>query len=157
MKAVREITREDIPLISHIMVRSFRSAFRDFVTPETMDACTVPENCQAMLDTIYLQGNMHFLLAEDQGFLCWQEAGDAVEIVAVHSLPESWGTGIGKTMMESALKQIGRQPVFLWVFRDNRRARRFYEKQGFRWDGTQRTSKFDGALEVCYRRNGRDL
>ena len=29
-------------------------------------------------------------------------------------------------------------------------ARRFYEKHGFRWDGSERVSEFDGALEVRY-------
>ena len=151
---VRAVTREDIPLVSRIMVTSFRTAFADCVTPETMDACADPENCRAMLDAIYLEGSMKFLLAGEQAFLCWREDGDATEIVAVHSLPESWGTGLGQAMMEAALAQIGPGPVYLWVFRDNKRARRFYEKHGFRWDGNERVSKFDGAVEVCYRRQG---
>jgi RimJ/RimL family protein N-acetyltransferase len=53
-------------------------------------------------------------------------------------------------MLEEALGQIGDCPVFLWAFQENRRARRFYEKHGFCWDGTERVSEFDGALEVRY-------
>lgn len=53
-------------------------------------------------------------------------------------------------MLTEALNQIGNQPVFLWAFEENVRARRFYEKHGFRWDGTQRLSEFDGAIEVRY-------
>lgn len=30
------------------------------------------------------------------------------------------------------------------------RARRFYEKKGFRHDGTERVSEFDGAVELRY-------
>jgi RimJ/RimL family protein N-acetyltransferase len=75
---------------------------------------------------------------------------DSVEIVAIHSLPESWGTGLGYAMLEEALNQIGNQPVFLWAFKENKRARRLYEKHGFRWDGTERVSEFDSALEVRY-------
>lgn len=154
---VREVRSEDIPLVSRIMVTSFRAAFADFVTPQTMDTCADPENCRRMLDTVYSEGKMQFLLAGDRGFLCWQEDGDAVEIVAVHSLPESWGTGVGKAMMAAALEQIGSRSVYLWVFRDNKRARHFYEKQGFHWDGRERISKFDGAVEVCYCRQGGGL
>lgn len=150
---VRSVTGEDIPLISHIMVTSFRTAFADFVTAQTMDACADPQNCSAMLEAVYQEGKMHFLLADNRGFLCWREDGDAAEIVAVHSLPESWGTGVGKAMLEAALEQLGPRPVYLWAFRDNIRARRFYEKHGFHWDGRERVSKFDGALEVCYRRH----
>ena len=53
-------------------------------------------------------------------------------------------------IVEEALNQIGDQPVFLWAFKENKRARRFYEKHGFRWDGSERVSEFDGALEVRY-------
>ena len=53
-------------------------------------------------------------------------------------------------MLTQALKQIGQQRVSLWAFKDNTRARRFYEKHGFSWDGTERISEFDGALEVRY-------
>ena len=63
---------------------------------------------------------------------------------------ESWGTGLGHAMLEEALNQIGNQHVFLWAFKENKRARRFYEKHGFRWDGSERVSEFDGALEVRY-------
>ena len=46
--------------------------------------------------------------------------------------------------------QIGDRPVHLWVFKENTRARRFYEKHGFHSDGSERVSEFDGALEVRY-------
>jgi RimJ/RimL family protein N-acetyltransferase len=54
-------------------------------------------------------------------------------------------------MLTKALEQIGDRPVYLWTFRENIRARRFYEKQGFHWDGAERVSEFDGAIEVCYK------
>ena len=53
-------------------------------------------------------------------------------------------------MLAEALKQIGEGTVFLWAFRENKRARRIYEKHGFRWAGTARISEFDGGAEVRY-------
>ena len=150
MISVRKAKYEDMALAAKIMVTSFRTAFVDFVSPETMDACTNPENCRAMLEHIYQEGKMHFLMGGDKGFLCWQETEEGAEIVAIHSLPVSWGTGLGHAMLTEALKQIGNRPVHLWAFKENTRARRFYEKHGFHWDGTERVSEFDGALEVRY-------
>lgn len=141
---------EDMAIAAGIMVISFRTAFTALVSPETMDACTNPANCRAMLEHIYREGKMRFLMGGSQGFLCWQETQAGAEIVAVHSLPESWGTGLGHAMLTEALKQIGNGPVYLWAFKENTRARRFYEKHGFRWDGSERISEFDGALEVRY-------
>ena len=147
---VRNATFEDMALAAGIMVTSFRTAFAAFVSPETMDVCTNPENCRAMLKSIYQEGKIHFLMGGEQGFLCWQETEDGAEILAIHSLPESWGTGLGHAMLTQALKQIGGRPVYLWAFKENTRARRFYEKHSFRWDGTERVSEFDGALELRY-------
>ena len=147
---VRNATFEDMALAAGVLVTSFRKAFADFVPPETMDACTNPDNCRAMLENIDREGKLHFLMGGDKGFLCWQETEDGAEIVAIHFLPESWGTGLGHAMLTEALKQIGDRPVHLWAFKENNRARRFYEKHGFRWDGTERASEFDGALEVRY-------
>ena len=147
---VRNAELEDMKQLGHIMAVSFRTAFADFVSQRTMDACAKEDNCAAMLKDIYREGKMHFLVGENSGMLVWQKVQDSAEIVAIHSLPESWGTGLGHAMLEEALNQIGNKPVFLWAFKENKRARHFYEKHGFHWDGSERVSEFDGALEVRY-------
>ncbi len=149
---VRAANFEDMTLLGHIMSVSFRTAFSSFITKETLNACAREDNCTALLEGIFREGTMHFLIGEDSGMLVWQETEDAAEIVAIHSLPESWGTGLGAAMLAEALKQIGNKPVFLWAFKENTRARRFYEKHGFRHDGSERISEFDGAAEVRYRK-----
>ena len=147
---VRNAELEDMNLLGHIMSVSFRTAFSGFVSRQTLDACAREDRCAALLEGIFREGKMHFLTGEDSGMLVWQQTPEGAEIVAIHSLPESWGTGLGHALLAEALKQIGDQPVFLWVFKENTRARRFYEKHGFRWDGTERVSEFDGAWEVRY-------
>ena len=140
----------DMKQLGHIMSISFRAAFSDFINRETIATCAREDGCIALLEGLYREGRMHFLIGGNSGMLCWQETENGAEIVAIHSLPESWGTGLGRAMLTEALRQIGDRPVFLWAFRENKRARRFYEKQGFCWDGSQRVSKFDGAVEVRY-------
>lgn len=147
---VRNANFEDMAIASKIMITSFRNSFSSFISQETMDRCTNPENCQKMLEGIFQEGKMHFLMSGNQGFLCWQETEDGVEIVALHTRPESWGSGLGHELLTHALAQIGNWPVYLWAFKENTRARRFYEKHGLNWDGMERVSEFDGALEVRY-------
>lgn len=149
---VRPAQLSDMKRMGHIMAVSFRSAFSGFITAGTLEACAVEENCAALLEGIFREGKMQFLMGGDSGMLCWQESGEGAEIVAIHSLPERWGTGLGHAMLTAALDEIGDRPVFLWAFRENFRARRFYEKHGFTWDGAERISEFDGAVEVRYRR-----
>ena len=147
---VRNAELEDMNLLGHIMSVSFRTAFSGFVSRQTLDACAREDRCAALLEGIFREGKMHFLTGEDSGMLVWQQTPEGAEIVAIHSLPESWGTGLGHALLAEALKQIGDQPVFLWAFKENTRARRFYEKHCFHWDGSERVSKFDGAWEVRY-------
>lgn len=147
---VRNAKFEDMKQLGHILSVSFRAAFSEFVIKQTLDACTQEDSCIALLEGLYREGKMHFLIGENSGMLVWQEGEDGAEIVAIHSLPESWGTGLGRGMLTEALRQIGERPVFLWAFQENKRARRFYEKNGFFWDGRERVSEFDGAMEVRY-------
>lgn len=154
---VKNADFEDVKLMSEIMVKSFRYAFSAFISKQTMDAYTIEENCRVMLENLYIEGKMHFLLGEKSGMLVWQNAEDNLaEIVAIHSLPKSFGTGLGEAMLKKALSQMketGQKSVFLWAFKENKRARRFYEKHGFTVDGTERISEFDDAVEVRYIKN----
>lgn len=147
---IRNAKLEDMKQLGHIMSVSFRTAFAGFVSRQTLETCAREESCIALLEGIFREGKVQFLIGEDSGMLAWQHVEEKAEIVAIHSLPESWGTGLGAAMLSEALRQIGERPVFLWAFRENQRARRFYEKQGFSWDGTERISEFDGAPEVRY-------
>ena len=149
---IRNAVLEDMVQAGHIMSVSFRTAFADFVSQQTMDACAREDNCIALLEGIFLEGKLHFLMGGNSGMLAWQQTEHGAEIIAIHTLPEGRGTGLGTAMLTAALDQIGKQPVFLWAFKENTRARRFYEKHGFRWDGSERVSEFDGALEVRYQK-----
>ena len=150
---IRNAEFADMKRLGHIMSVSFHSAFSEFISQETLNECAREENCVTLLENLYREGRLHFLIGGQCGMLVWQAWEDSAEIAAIHSLPESWGTGLGHDMLTEALDQIratGKPEVFLWAFKENRRARRFYEKHGFRWDGSERVSEFDGAREVRY-------
>ena len=60
------------------------------------------------------------------------------ELVSLYGHPDYWERGYGSIVMEEVLrrlKQAGYPGCFLYVLRENARARRFYEKHGFAWDG----------------------
>lgn len=56
------------------------------------------------------------------------------EIISMYVLPGHWRCGYGRALMVEALerlRQAGMHGCFLWVLRENRRARDFYEAMGF--------------------------
>ena len=149
---VRNAVPEDCCALGEIMAVSFRSAFGGFISRETLDRCAVAENCAGLLASLpkemttltgWVDGKLMGLL------VCSEQPDGRAEIEAIHSLPESWGTGLGAAMLDFALR--GRS-AGLWAFEENRRARRFYEKHGFAFTGERRISEFDGAVEVRYER-----
>lgn len=159
MVSVREAVREDAPVLGHIMSRSFWSAFFGFISEKTLKICAKEEDCAALMASLLDAGQMRFLLGSLDGRPCgelvWSdgETPEAAEIQAIHSLPESWGSGLGAAMLQQALadmRGLGKQSVSLWAFHENKRARRFYEKHGFAFTGQERVSEFDGAVEVRY-------
>lgn len=160
--AVRSAFSDDAAALGTIMSRSFRSAFSEFVSQSTLDACAGEGACVGLMGALLAEGKMRFLLgllnARPVGELVWSagEGPEWAEIQAIHSLPESWGSGLGAAMLEKAMADMageGYRTVGLWAFRENKRARRFYEKHGFTFTGGERVSEFDGAVEVQYIRS----
>lgn len=144
-------------VLGRIMAESFRTAFADFISRETLDRCAVAENCAELLRSLMEAGEMTVLVGyvnrEPMGLLVYSlDPAGHMEIEAIHSLPRSWGTGLGAAMLALA-RQDHRGGAGLWAFAQNARARRFYEKQGFHFTGETRISEFDGAEEVRYEVN----
>ncbi|MFT4082762.1 MAG: GNAT family N-acetyltransferase [Nocardioides sp.] len=60
----------------------------------------------------------------------------AVEVWALYVRAEFYGHGVGHAMLTEAL---GTSDAYLWVLDGNSRAVAFYERQGFRFDGSSKT------------------
>jgi ribosomal protein S18 acetylase RimI-like enzyme len=69
-----------------------------------------------------------------------------LELSMIYTLAEVHGRGIGDALLASVL---GDSPAQLWVAEQNPRARRFYERHGFTWDGTRKLDEnIDDLAEI---------
>lgn len=60
------------------------------------------------------------------------------EVFALYVLKEYHGRGVGYALMNAALARLsGCERIAVWVLKGNDRAIRFYERYGFRFDGTE--------------------
>lgn len=87
----------------------------------------------------------------------WPDFPDFGEIVSLYLLPEYMGKGYGGPLLEAAAQALadrGFREILLWVLEENHRARRFYEKAGFRFDGARMEQDIGGKTlgELLYRR-----
>lgn len=65
-----------------------------------------------------------------------EEFDHAGEIFALYILEEFYDRGVGARLFEAAMEQMKDcDPVVLRLLEGNERAAKFYEKQGFRFDG----------------------
>jgi GNAT superfamily N-acetyltransferase len=70
---------------------------------------------------------------------------DAPWLEAIYVRPSGWGTGLAVTLHDAAVSELRARGVTrarLWVLEENGRARRFYERLGWRADGTSRIVEF---------------
>jgi ribosomal protein S18 acetylase RimI-like enzyme len=89
------------------------------------------------------------------GFVAFGAAGDehaaapppgAGEVYAIYLLEEAAGRGIGRRLLAGAVDELrvaGFRHAVLWVLETNSRARRFYERAGWRADGAVGRHRFD--------------
>ena len=81
---------------------------------------------------------------------------DTYEIAAFYLVPEYFGKGIAKPMMDYVLehiKKLGYSSVTLWTLEENTRARKFYEKCGFLPEFKKEITIGKPLIEIRYKKD----
>ena len=93
----------------------------------------------------------HVLVAEDGGRAVGVAAIRPGWLDGLYVAPSHWGTRVAGLLHDAALELHGPGECRLWVLEHNTRARRFYERRGWREDGTTRVVPFPpNPLDVGY-------
>ena len=98
------------------------------------------ENPQATFFILYLDGKAvgYAKLREDSEVYCIENE-TAVELQRIYLVERVFGKGLGKLLLNHCLEYAGQKgfsTLWLGVWEENIRARKFYEKYGFRRVGT---------------------
>lgn len=139
-----DATLDDLPAVDRLFRESFCETFAHLYRPEDLDAFLAkftPDAWRAeMRDPAYA-----FRLAEAGGdaagyakvgplTLPVEPSGKAVELRQLYVLKPHQGSGIAAQLMDWALEKarsFAASEIYLTVYTDNHRARRFYERYGF--------------------------
>lgn len=157
---IRKVEVSDANTLAFIQTESWKDAFNKILSKEDLAKYTDINRVISMY-TKLLNENIGngFVLTIDKNPHCiayWDKTRDEEmegysEIICIHSLYDNWGKGYGTEMMNhilSDIKNSGFSKVMLWVFKENHRARKFYEKHGFVL--TENSKEFSNAIEVMY-------
>jgi len=159
----------DASTLSQVITSAWQVGFKGMLPQEFLDRLDRAASCarwEVDLNPARV-GPPYFLAAEQEGRVVGFSAfgpsrdedacRDVGEVFAIHVAPDHWGQAVGSTLLLSTvgeIRSLGLRDVSLWVMDRNSRARRFYERHGWRVDGTERDStRFAGALihELRYR------
>lgn len=143
MYKIREAIQSDCAGIGKVYCDSWKSAYQTLLPQRYLNSLTA-ENCSpnkvsandiVLAEQEMVLGICHFSEARNGDEKEWGE------IVAIYLLPEIWGSGQGSELLRyslAKLKKKGLKNICLWVLKDNIRARKFYEKNGFWISGNER-------------------
>ena len=157
---IRKVQQGDANVLAYIQTESWKAAFEGILDSEMLVKCTNIDRAIAMYQRLLDEnkGNGYLLTVDGKPHCIayWDAARDSefagkAELICIHSLPDNWYKGFGSRMMDLVLmdiKRSGYSEVVLWVFRDNLRARAFYEAKGFALKGIAKPA-FD-TEEVLY-------
>ncbi|CAM4326770.1 ribosomal-protein-alanine acetyltransferase [Mycobacterium basiliense] len=166
MAEVRAAVPADAIAVARVHVRSWQSAYRGLLPQDYLDS--LEPRVWARRYTFGRMG-LHLpstLVAVDGSTICGlattglcrdQDLTNFGELIALYVDPTYLGTGVGRLLITAArerLRRVGVTSAALWVLKGNAGARKFYEHDGWRCDGTHRTEFIGGAptTQVRYRR-----
>ncbi|MFF3677793.1 GNAT family N-acetyltransferase [Streptomyces sp. NPDC002120] len=169
MVHVREMEAADIEAVSTIRVRGWQAAYAGIVPRTYLDAMTVEADASMRRRRFSPpRGESIDLVAHGEhgvvGWVCFGPCRSPVpgprrvaEVYALYVAPDLIGQGIGRRLLGEAHSRMEGQGFgtsALWVLRDNRRARDFYERAGYRADGAAQEDVYDEVTltELRYRR-----
>ncbi|MDE7332844.1 MAG: GNAT family N-acetyltransferase [Lachnospiraceae bacterium] len=147
---VRKMTPDDIPEVRKLYIIGWQNAFKGIVPQDYLDQMNLDgwapplDGAYVLTDGEKVLGTSSISGARDKAFDGWGE------IISVYVLPELIGQGYGHVLFTFALGELlslGFDRIYLTVFEDNLRARTFYEKHGFHWNG-QRLSMTVGGKDL---------
>lgn len=160
MVNIRKVKKGDENILACIQTESWKEAFKDIVPADLLSECTGIERAAAMYKRLLEEhkGNGYILeLDGEPHCIAWWDASREkdmpgyAELICIHSLRDNWHKGYGIMMMERVLCDVrtaGYSKIMLWVFDNNVRAIRFYEKHGFTASGRKQPAL--GAVEEMY-------
>jgi len=170
--ALRKATLDDAEVIGALHVASWRESYAGIVPDEMLAGLSARERAAMWSKALAAQfGGRAVIVAEDDrqviGFgSCGRQrdqtltnAGFSGEFRAIYILRSHQGQGVGRSLMAAMAKELpaaGHTAASLWVLRENKPARAFYDKMGGIVVG-EKIEDWPGALLVEDAYGWRDL
>jgi ribosomal protein S18 acetylase RimI-like enzyme len=164
---VREASPDDTDAIVDVTAAGWRTAYRGIVAPDRLVDLPIARWRHEVHVGLQrpVEDAFSYVAEIDEQFAgyCFvaapsreRELGPNVaELVAIYVEPDRWSQGAGTALMRAAMDRLAQLPydeVFLWTFKENGPAIRFYERHGWRRDGDEKVHPRSQAVAIRLRR-----
>ena len=152
MTEIRPARREEAPILAAVQELASLAALAHIFPPERY---AYPRDAvQARWAAAVADAESRVLIAlGDEGPVGAACVTDGW-LEGLYVVPERWGSGLAGALHDRALDELrglGSTSCKLWVLEDNVRARRFYERRGWRENGESRIVEFPpNPLDIGY-------
>jgi len=149
---IRAARKDEGPILAAVCERASLAALAHIFPPETYPypRKAVHARWVAAVKDRKARTLLAFDGEEPLGAACVTEGW----LQGLYVVPERWGTGLADELHDRALelvRDLGSASCKLWVLEDNARARRFYERRGWRENGESRVVEFPpNPLDMGY-------
>lgn len=148
--AIKQATIADADNLGEVHAAAWKQAYVDIMPQEFLNTITT-QNCSNEFlknsNNTLMRYYIVYLLDKPVGIL-YISLSNAVnlknisgEILALYILKDSCGKGYGTVTIDFAvhqLKSLSCKKIILWVLECNKKARKFYERNGFLFTGVKR-------------------
>lgn len=142
---LRKAVVDDAPALASLHVDCWDDAYTGLMPQPILDERRASVDARAQRWREILAEHDRTWVAEaPEGLIGFAGSGPArdndlegdidLELYALYVRASWWGTGVGYALFRQV---VGDHAAYLWVLANNQRAIDFYERQGFRLDGTE--------------------
>ena len=143
---IKKVTIQEVEQLQNIAIRTFVDTFGADNNQQDMEDYVANKLSKSQLESELLSPNSHFYFAIDgdkvAGYLKLNtneaqtelQGNDALEIERIYVLKDYHGLKVGQLLYQYALDfatELNIKRIWLGVWEENKRAIRFYEKNGF--------------------------
>lgn len=145
---VCKATVDDVEAISRIYALSWKTAYKGIVPQAFLDAIQDDRWVRKFRRDLG-DGTLSALIVSDgdtpAGCAAFGRSRDDKlpdwgEVVSIYLHPDYYGKGYGEKLLNETMRALEEQEfvyIYLWVLRENHHARRFYERNGFVFNGDE--------------------
>ncbi|GAA3337718.1 GNAT family N-acetyltransferase [Amorphoplanes nipponensis] len=152
MAVLRPLTDADIDAVAAVHVRAWQIGYAGILPPDYLAGLDPAAFARHRRERTPPPGARTLVAVDDDTVIGFTSFGPyrvdsgagfnpAIgELYAIYVDPARWSGGTGRKLLAAAragLAEAGHPAMRLWVFADNQRARRFYERAGLTPDGAR--------------------